>query len=71
MILPENTQKWLESGEVFVRVQRVGGSDDRITDRDEVMVTCWVKTRSKAWEASRRVKSIVVQFSTGVCAGGR
>lgn len=65
MFLPENAQKRIDSGEVFVLVQRVGGSDDGVTDRAEVMVTCWADTRPNAWSAARRVKSVVDQFSTG------
>lgn len=65
MFLPENAKKRIDLGQLFVLVQRIGGSDDGVTDRAEVMVTCWANTRPKAWEASRRVKGIVDQFSTG------
>lgn len=41
-------------------VQRVGGTDDGVTDRPIVQVTCLAPTRAEAWAMARQVQQVVL-----------
>ena len=43
-----------------VVVQRVGGTDDGVTDRPIVQVTCLAATRQAAWAMARQVQQVVL-----------
>lgn len=42
-----------------VQVARVGGSDDGVTDRPRIQVTCYGATRAQAWALAEQARQIV------------
>ncbi len=58
-----------------VQVQRTGGSDDGITDRPRIQVTCYGATRAQAWTLAEQSRQLILaaagtavsgQYVTGV-----
>lgn len=50
-----------------VQVQRIGGSDDGITDRPRVQVRCYGATRAEAWSLGEQVRQrVLAAAGTGV-----
>ena len=55
-VLPDD----LAELELFVRVMRLGGVDDRITDQARVDVAVFAKTRVAAWQAGREIQQRLI-----------
>lgn len=53
-----------DEGETFtepvIQVQRVGGSDDGITDRPRMQVSCFADDRHEAWNLAEDVRQTVL-----------
>lgn len=43
-----------------VQVQRIGGSDNGITDQPRIQVTCYGSTRAQAWQLAEQCRQIVL-----------
>ncbi|QXV57350.1 hypothetical protein CVV72_10220 [Amycolatopsis sp. TNS106] len=44
----------------LIRVQRVGGSDDRITDYPRMEVACYGRDRAEAWQLAEQCRQLVL-----------
>jgi hypothetical protein len=53
-----------------IQVQRTGGSDDGVTDRAQMQVTCFGRTRQEAWALSGQVQQLVLSMSGGGVVSG-
>lgn len=53
----------------LIRVQRVGGSDDGITDYPRMEIACYGKDRAQAWQLAEQCRQIVLG-SVRTLAGG-
>jgi hypothetical protein len=53
-----------------IQVQRVGGTDDGVTDRAQVQVTCFGATRVAAWQLNNQVQQRVLSVSGGGVVSG-
>ena len=58
----------LESG-AFVRVQRVGGTDDGVTDRPRVEVACFASTRAAAQALQAECRRVILAAGATAVAG--
>ena len=67
--VPDDYEQILLSGEPVLLVERVGGLDDGVTDRAEILVSCWGIDRPTAWEAARKAKRLVEQYTYGGAVG--
>jgi hypothetical protein len=47
-----------------VQIERVGGSDNGITDSPRVRITCYAETRPKAWRLARNVQAFLINKAT-------
>lgn len=52
-----------------VQVQRIGGSDDGVTDRPRVQVTCYGATRAEAWQLAEETRQIVLAAAGTAVSG--
>jgi hypothetical protein len=52
-----------------VVVQRVGGTDDGVTDRPVVQITCLHTSRSAAWAMARQAQQIVLAAGGNAVSG--
>ncbi|GAA0976087.1 DUF3168 domain-containing protein [Nocardiopsis tropica] len=50
----------------FIRITRIGGSDDRRTDTSRADVDCFGRTRKQAWELARAVQQRLISGPTRV-----
>jgi hypothetical protein len=53
----------------LIRVQRVGGSDDGITDRPRVEVACYGSDRAGAWQLAEQCRQLVLGSTRTRVAG--
>jgi hypothetical protein len=53
-----------------IQVQRTGGTDDGVTDRPTVQITCYGTTRAQAWELNNAVQELVLSKSGGGVVSG-
>ncbi|WP_455550660.1 phage tail termination protein [Amycolatopsis lurida] len=44
----------------LIRVQRVGGSDDGITDHPRMEIACYGKDRAQAWQLAEHCRQLVL-----------
>lgn len=44
----------------LIRVQRVGGSDDGITDHPRIEIACYGKNRAQAWQLAEQCRQLVL-----------
>lgn len=44
----------------IIRVQRVGGSDDRITDRPRMEIACYGIHRAQAWQLAEHCRTVIL-----------
>nr|WP_181771284.1 hypothetical protein [Amycolatopsis pittospori] len=44
----------------LIRVQRVGGSDDGITDHPRMEIACYGKDRAQAWQLAEQARQLVL-----------
>lgn len=63
--LPDDADARIDAGGVVILVERIGGTDDGVTDRAEVQVSTWASTRPVAWKTSRAVSSIITSYRAG------
>jgi hypothetical protein len=54
----------------ILQVQRVGGSDDGITDRPRVRISAFAGTRSQSWELARLVGAFLNSKGTSTLIQG-
>jgi hypothetical protein len=54
----------------FIRITRIGGSDDRRTDTSRVDVDCFGATRAQAWQIARAVQQRLISGPTHVPGTG-
>lgn len=52
-----------------ILIQRVGGTDDGVTDRPVVQVTCLGATRHDAWDMARQAQQVILA-SAGTAVTG-
>jgi hypothetical protein len=45
---------------LFIRMERVGGNDDRVTDTARVAVEVYAPTRAAAWDAARGIQQYLI-----------
>ena len=55
----------------MIQVERVGGSDDGITDRPRVRVRAIGANRSQAWKLARETQAFLTNRATSVLIKGR
>ncbi|WP_329520507.1 phage tail termination protein [Spirillospora sp. NBC_01491] len=55
---------------LFVRVRRLGGTDDRVTDQARIAVEVFAPTRAAAWETARLVQQRLISGPTRVPGAG-
>lgn len=53
----------------MIRVQRVGGSDDRITDYPRIEVAAYGADRGQAWDLAERCRQAILASRCSVVAG--
>lgn len=68
--LPDNAEQLIDNGTPVILVERIGGTDDGVTDRAELLVTVWGRTRPDAWRAGREVRRIIDTYSRGGVVAG-
>ncbi|WP_143267146.1 DUF3168 domain-containing protein [Amycolatopsis thailandensis] len=44
----------------LIRVQRVGGSDDRITDHPRMEIACYGSDRADAWQLAEQCRQLIL-----------
>jgi len=54
-----------------IQIQRVGGTDDGVTDRPVLQVTCMATTRTEAWAMARDVQQRVLAAGGTAVTGTR
>ncbi|MGQ0774549.1 MAG: phage tail termination protein [Pseudonocardiales bacterium] len=52
-----------------IRVQRVGGADDGISDNPRIEVACYGATRAQAWQMAERCRQLVLAGAMTTVAG--
>lgn len=53
----------------IIRVQRVGGSDDRITDFPRIEVACFGENRAQAWDLAEQCRQTILASRATVVGG--
>ncbi|MGW5720777.1 phage tail termination protein [Amycolatopsis sp. NPDC003865] len=53
----------------IIRVQRVGGSDDRITDFPRIEIACYGENRAQAWDLSEQCRQTILASRATLVAG--
>jgi hypothetical protein len=53
----------------LIRVQRVGGSDDHVTDRPRVEIACYGTNRTQAWGLAEACRTVILASPRTTVAG--
>jgi Protein of unknown function (DUF3168) len=52
-----------------IQVQRVGGSDNGVTDRPQMQITCYGGTRAQAWALAEQVRQRILAAGATTVTG--